>query len=170
MRSLTLRLSSWRITKTDETTTFCFDRKISPPFELCSILREKTHRRASGVGGDGGGVNAREVATELGVTERTVRRWVSAGRLDAQKEGGRFVIDLDAARGAYSRSRPGRSTEGSIKLAELRGRYLEVCARLAQAENQLVQERLRADRFEAILYPPEDLRAALEPPEGMEVG
>ncbi len=99
------------------------------------------------------GVTAKEAADELGVVERTVRRWIGAGELSAEKRGGAFVIDLDAAREVHRRSRAGRSIERSTELAELRGRYLEVAARLAQVEQELAEERRRTARFEAILYP-----------------
>jgi excisionase family DNA binding protein len=99
-------------------------------------------------------VTAREAAEELGVVERTVRRWIGAGELPAEKKGGAFVIDLDAARQVHRRSRAGRSVERSTELAELRGRYLEVTSRLAEVEQELAEERRRATRFEAILYPP----------------
>ena len=105
-------------------------------------------------------VTAREAAEELGVVERTVRRWISAGDLPAEKDRGAFVIELDAARQVYGRSRAGRSAERSTELAELRGRYIEVCARLEQVERELVEERRRAARLEAVLYPATDPRAA----------
>lgn len=98
-------------------------------------------------------VTARQAAEELGVVERTVRRWIGAGELSAEKQGGAFVIDLDAAREVHRRSRAGRSAAGSTELAELRGRYLEVTARLAQVENELAEERRRSARLQAILDP-----------------
>ena len=98
-------------------------------------------------------VTARQAADELGVVERTVRRWIGAGELSAEKHGGAFVIDLDAAREVYRRSRAGRSAERSTELAELRGRYLEVSARLEQIERELAEERRRAARLQAILDP-----------------
>jgi excisionase family DNA binding protein len=51
---------------------------------------------------------ARQVASELGVAERTVRRWIASGDLAAEKKGGAFLIDLDAARETFKRSRAGR--------------------------------------------------------------
>jgi excisionase family DNA binding protein len=101
----------------------------------------------------GRAVTAREAAEELGVVERTVRRWIGAGELAAEKKGGAFVIDLDAARDVHRKSRAGRSVERSTELAELRGRYLEATARLAQIEQELAEERRRAARLEAILDP-----------------
>lgn len=98
-------------------------------------------------------VTAREAAQELGVVERTVRRWIGAGELRADKRGGAFAIDLDQAREVHRQSRAGRSLDRSTELAELRGRYLEVTARLAQVEEELAHERRRAARLEAILDP-----------------
>ncbi len=43
-------------------------------------------------------MNAQQVATELGVTERTIRRWIARGDLKAEKRGRELVIDIDAAR------------------------------------------------------------------------
>jgi excisionase family DNA binding protein len=101
-------------------------------------------------------VTAKEAAEELGVVERTVRRWIRGGELRAEKRGGAFVIDLDDAHHVHGRSRSGRSLTRSTELAELRGRYLEVSARLAQIERELAEERRRAARLEALL----DQRAA----------
>jgi excisionase family DNA binding protein len=101
----------------------------------------------------GRAVTARQAADELGVVERTVRRWIGAGELPAEKRGGAFVIDLDIAREVHRRSRAGRSLDRSTELAELRGRYAELAARLAHVEEELTQERRRAARLEAVLYP-----------------
>lgn len=101
----------------------------------------------------GRAVTAKEAADELGVVERTVRRWIGTGQLPAEKMGGAFVIDLDTAREVHRRSRAGRAVERSSELAELRGRYLEVTAQLARVEQELAEERRRAARLEAILDP-----------------
>ena len=101
-------------------------------------------------------VTAKETAEELGVVERTVRRWIEAGELPATKRGGAFVIDLDLAREVHRHSRAGRSLDRSTELAELRGRYLEVSGRLERVEQELAEERRRAARLEALL----DARAA----------
>ena len=98
-------------------------------------------------------VTAREAAEELGVVERTVRRWIGGGELTADKRGGAFVIDLDDAREVHRHSRAGRSLARTTELAELRGRYLEVRARLTQVEQELAEERRRAARLEALLDP-----------------
>jgi excisionase family DNA binding protein len=42
--------------------------------------------------------SAEAVARELGVTERTVRRALADGRLEAPKNGGVYDIDIDDAR------------------------------------------------------------------------
>ena len=98
-------------------------------------------------------MTAKQAAEELGVVERTVRRWISAGELPAQKRRGAFVIDLDIARDVHRRSRAGRSAGHATQLAELRGRYLEATARLAQVEQELAEERRRSARLQAILDP-----------------
>jgi excisionase family DNA binding protein len=119
-------------------------------------------------------VTARQAADELGVVERTVRRWIGAGDLPAEKQGGAFVIDLEAAREVHRRSRAGRAATASTELAELRGRYLEVRGRLAEVEQELAEERRRSARLLAIVDPhaatrPEevgartDARTALSP-------
>lgn len=88
------------------------------------------------------------------MAERTVRRWIASGDLAAEKRGGAFLIDLTAARETFKRSRAGRSVERSSELAELRGRYLEVCDRLARAESELAEERAKSKRLERVLYMP----------------
>jgi excisionase family DNA binding protein len=108
-------------------------------------------------------VTAREAAEELGVVERTVRRWIGAGELPAEKERGAYVIDLDAARDVHRRSRGGRSSSQATELAELRGRYKEVSARLAQIERELADERRRVGRLTAILAVPKGPSMPREP-------
>ena len=54
--------------------------------------------------------SAQETAEILRVTERTVRRWIEAGRLEAVKEGGIYRINLDEARAVLADSRPGSSS------------------------------------------------------------
>ena len=98
-------------------------------------------------------VTASMVAKELGVAERTVRRWIASGELQAVKQHGVFGIDLDAAREVYQRSRANRISERSLEIAELRGRYLEVCERLKRVEHELEEERRRTARLKAILAP-----------------
>jgi excisionase family DNA binding protein len=104
-------------------------------------------------------VTAREAADELGVAERTVRRWIAAGELPAEKHGGAFMIDIEQAREAHRHSRAGRGIDRTTEFAELRGRYLEVSERLAAAERELAAERVRSARLHAILEPP-PLRSA----------
>lgn len=70
-------------------------------------------------------MNANEVAKELGVTERTVRRWIERGLLPREKNGRGLVIDLDEARKIASP----RSAEVFDELKELRdlkARYEEL--------------------------------------------
>jgi excisionase family DNA binding protein len=99
-------------------------------------------------------LTARAAAEVLGVSERTVRRWIGDGSLAAEKRGGVFLIDLDAARARLAVSRAGRTLDRATELAELRGRYMEVSARLDAALREVEIQRARADRFEAVLYPP----------------
>jgi excisionase family DNA binding protein len=56
--------------------------------------------------------SARETGEALGVAERTVRRWIKAGRLPAEKVGGVFLIRLDDAHAALNGSRAaGRASQ-----------------------------------------------------------
>lgn len=50
---------------------------------------------------------AREVADELGCVERTVRRWITDGRLPATKEHGVYRILMSDAREVFNESRAG---------------------------------------------------------------
>jgi excisionase family DNA binding protein len=43
-------------------------------------------------------LSARAAAARCGVSERTVRRWIAAGLLAADKTGGAFLVDLGAVR------------------------------------------------------------------------
>jgi excisionase family DNA binding protein len=104
------------------------------------------------------GLSAQEIAEELGVTERTVRRWVAAGLLHASRRGRTFQISLEEARALHDGSNAGRSSrrraavgELAEELAELRGRYLEARDRIAELELGLTTERRRAAQLEVLL-------------------
>jgi excisionase family DNA binding protein len=101
-------------------------------------------------------VNAREAAEILGVAERSVRRWISTGRLPAVKEGRSFVIKLDEARSVHGQAAGVAVTRTRDELMQLRGRYAEIRERLRAVEADLAEERRRVGRLEAQL----GLRAA----------
>jgi excisionase family DNA binding protein len=93
-------------------------------------------------------LTAQEVARELGVADKTVRRWIETGRLDARKRGAvyaiRLVDALEAAGGRTSKNKAATleaAVEHQREVAELRGRYLEAKDRIATLEAQLEQER-----------------------------
>ena len=93
-------------------------------------------------------LSATRVASELGVAERTVRRWVGEDRLNATRVGRELLIDLDEARQVRMQSRQGRAASRAADLAELRGRYLELRERVAELEHQVAVERRRALELE----------------------
>ena len=86
------------------------------------------------------------IADHLGVAERTVRRWVAAGALPAERRGRALVISL---RDAEQLRPPVRRTPSAG--AELRGRYLELLERVRDLEVALAEERRRTGRLEARL-------------------
>lgn len=69
---------------------------------------------------DGQLLSALEIAEELGINERTVRRWIGEGRIEAEKDGGRYRISLEAARAALAGTRADHS-----KSRALLDRYVE---------------------------------------------
>lgn len=76
-------------------------------------------------------MNAQQISVELGVTERTVRRWIADGKLNAHREGRSLVVDLDEARMLAA---PAAAKELS-ELRELQGlreRYAELEQRYEQ--------------------------------------
>jgi excisionase family DNA binding protein len=104
-------------------------------------------------------MNAQALATHLGVTERTVRRWIERGVLPAEKRGRSFVISREdgerlklgtlGTRVADDRSQLEElAAERDRQLAELRGRYRELQARVAHVERELNAERRRSIRLE----------------------
>jgi excisionase family DNA binding protein len=95
-------------------------------------------------------LSARQVADELGVSERTVRRWVHVGLLGATRRGRSFEISLSDARRLVPEARQRRPAAGD-ELAELRGRYSEVVTRLERIEAELAAERRRNGQLEAQL-------------------
>ncbi|HLE88840.1 MAG TPA: biotin carboxylase N-terminal domain-containing protein, partial [Candidatus Limnocylindria bacterium] len=76
----------------------------------------------------------RQVADELGVTVRTVQRWVADGRLPAVRVGGRVRVSRSSLRAvsAVSATQPARSI-GSLLIAN-RG---EIVARIARTARRL---------------------------------
>ncbi len=104
-------------------------------------------------------MNAQALATHLGVTERTVRRWIERGELPAEKRGRSFAIRREegerlklgtlGTRVAEDRSHlEGLAAERDRQLAELRGRYQELQERAARLEQDLDAERRRSVRLE----------------------
>src|SRR4051812_10269513 len=106
-------------------------------------------------------MNAQTLATHLGVTERTVRRWIERGELPAEKRGRSFVIrreDGERLRlGGLGQVIDERSSlthvlaERDRELAVLGGRYAELQERNRHLEDVLHEERRRAALLEARL-------------------
>src|SRR5437763_5169434 len=106
-------------------------------------------------------MNAQALATHLGVTERTVRRWIERGELSAEKRGRSFVIrreDGERLRlGGLGKVVDERSSLAQVlaererEFAVLEGRYAELQERNRQLEDVLHEERRRAALLEARL-------------------
>jgi len=106
-------------------------------------------------------MNAQALATHLGVTERTVRRWIERGELPAEKHGRSFVIRRDDGErlrlGGLGQVIDERSSltnvlaERDRELAVLEGRYAELQERNRKLEDVLHVERRRAALLEARL-------------------
>jgi excisionase family DNA binding protein len=62
---------------------------------------------------------ARETADIIGVTERTVRRWIERGRLKAEKLRGEYRIHLEDARAVNEESRPGLALRRSVEFERI---------------------------------------------------
>jgi excisionase family DNA binding protein len=120
-------------------------------------------------------MNAQALAVHVGVTERTVRRWIKSGELSAQKRGRSYVIRRDEGErfrlGGLGQVVDDRmALEGELakrehELAVLEGRYAELQERNRQLEDVLHEERRRAALAEARLElvggtPAESRRAA----------
>ena len=95
-------------------------------------------------------MSAQEIAARIGVTERTVRRWIKSGDLSAARRGRSFEIDLEDARALAPASTNGhkRSSELAKTLAQrerelaiLEGRYLELSERYSELREELQRER-----------------------------
>jgi excisionase family DNA binding protein len=106
-----------------------------------------------------GRISAQEVADRLGVAEKTVRRWIECGKLDAARHGKTFAIDFSEAEAVFAQSRSGRGagrqSEAEIRAAdaeaallEFKGRYAELREHVVRLEHELATERRRAAAFE----------------------
>jgi excisionase family DNA binding protein len=100
-------------------------------------------------------LTAQEVARQLGVADKTIRRWIAEGRLPAEKHGAVYAIRLgDALEVAGPRSSRGQASTLAATLtherevAELRGRYLEAKDRIAALESELERERCQRVELE----------------------
>ena len=106
-------------------------------------------------------LNAQALATYLGVTERTVRRWIKSGALAAEKRGRSYsILREDGERmclGGLAQVVDDRSSLERLlarrehELAVLEGRYAELQERNRHLEDALHQERRRAAALEARL-------------------
>lgn len=85
-------------------------------------------------------VSAVEAAEALGVSERTIRRWIHAGVLTGVRTGRAFEIDLSAARAVAGRQRR-RLMESTDPRVEILAAELEA---LRQRVHQL-EGAIRAD-------------------------
>ena len=106
-------------------------------------------------------MSAQALATHLGVTERTFRRWIERGKLTGEKRGRSFVIrreDGERLRlGGLGQVVDERSSLAQVvaererELAVLEGRYAELRERNRNLEEMLNEERRRAALLEARL-------------------
>ena len=109
-----------------------------------------------------GSLTAQEVAEHLGVHERTVRRWIEAGRLPAAKRGASFAIaagDVEKLATASLRKRVlARVDERERDAAylELQGQFKLLSEMYEKAQVELAEERRRVARLELEL----EVRAA----------
>lgn len=105
-------------------------------------------------------MSAQQVADQLGVAEKTVRRWIESGKLGATRQGKTFAIDLAEAEALFASSPSGRGAarqlEAEIRAAgaetallELKGRYAELREHVVRLERELSLERRRVAAFEA---------------------
>src|SRR5579862_4352060 len=104
-------------------------------------------------------VNAQALAVHLGVTERTVRRWIKNGDLAAEKHGRSYLIRREDGERMRLAGFAGlvderaaleaRLAERERELAVLEGRYAELQQRNAHLEDVLHEERRRAALAEA---------------------
>jgi excisionase family DNA binding protein len=106
-------------------------------------------------------MSAEALATHLGVTEQTVRRWIERGDLPAEKHGRTYMVRRQDAEQLRLRTadrpapvdRPAREETEEVVLSrereiELRGRYRELQERVLRLEQELDAERRRSIRLE----------------------
>jgi excisionase family DNA binding protein len=106
-------------------------------------------------------MSAEALATHLGVTEQTVRRWIERGDLPAEKHGRTYMVRRQDAEQLRLRTadrpapvdRPAREETEEVVLSrereiELRGRYRELQERVLRLKQELDAERRRSIRLE----------------------
>ena len=99
-------------------------------------------------------VSARVAAARCGVSERTVRRWIHAGHLAADKDGGGYLVDPDelaalaaARRGQAADSgqppRHGAATSDNVsEVADIRAADSAATVELVRLVEKLTQQNL----------------------------
>jgi excisionase family DNA binding protein len=105
------------------------------------------------------GLTAQEVADRLGTTEKTVRRWIDAGRLEAAKVGNAYSIRLSDAEAVFRVSRAGRGAAASSTLEQ---RVDELRQEVAHWQARYHEVREREERLESLLREQQLLTARLE--------
>jgi excisionase family DNA binding protein len=92
-------------------------------------------------------VSAREAALVLGMSERTIRRWIKTGDLAAVKRGGEFHIDRDELLQVANRKGASSRLDHDAELAAMTA----IVTALSPLEQPGVDRVLRwaVDRFDA---------------------
>jgi excisionase family DNA binding protein len=104
--------------------------------------------------------SAQEISDRLGVAEKTVRRWIDSGRLQADRIGRRFAIELGEAERVHAESRSGRAAGREAEaasevrrlqteLAVMSGRHEELQRLVSRLEAALAEEQRRSAVLEA---------------------
>ena len=102
-------------------------------------------------------VTIAEAAQELGLSERTVRRWAEVGKLPIRREVHPHLVDIAGHNAAKSDTPTGRVAELEAELARLRERLQELtqernylrqlAASLATSQQKLLEAPRRAFRW-----------------------
>jgi excisionase family DNA binding protein len=96
-------------------------------------------------------VGIKEAADAVGVSDRTVRRWVRQGRLEAKGSERQRKVLLADVRAVHAESHSIRAAQARDEVAELRGRCRELRERVQELERTLAVEQRRTGWLEAKL-------------------
>lgn len=82
-------------------------------------------------------ISTKQAATHFGVSAKTIRRWISSGKLKAEQVDGRWVVHLDAHEGSHDDHEGSQEEHPREQLARADSEIAHLRFRLARRDEQI---------------------------------